>query len=97
MDHYTSNGQGAIGSISTYEQAIAAHHLASADPEVDGRLTGAEHEAKYSLDRAGSSTDTSPAEPVGEPETAVDEPAAEQAVPAQPELAVDTQGYETAS
>lgn len=31
------------------ERARALHHLASADPEIDGELTGEEHAAKYGL------------------------------------------------
>lgn len=55
VDHFTAEGEGAIGSITTVEQARAAHHLASADPEVDGKMTGPAHEELYSLDRAESS------------------------------------------
>lgn len=33
------------------ERARALHHLASADPEIDGELTAEEHAAKYGLGR----------------------------------------------
>ena len=94
-NHFTAEGEGTIGSITTYEDAVAAHHLATADPEVDGKMSGAEHETKYGLDRAGSSADPSLDRADVEPENAVDEPEAERAVPEQPERSVDTQGFET--
>lgn len=53
--HYTKEGEGRVGSISTPEEARAAHHLASADPEVDGLMTGPAHEEKYGLERADGS------------------------------------------
>lgn len=54
-EHYTQEHEGKVGSIHTAEEARKAHHLASADPERDGTLTGPAHEAKYGLERAGSS------------------------------------------
>lgn len=36
-------------------QARALHHLATADPERDGTLTGPAHEEKYGLERAKDS------------------------------------------
>ena len=54
-DHYTNEDEGKVGSIFTVEQARAAHHLASADPERDGLLTGPAHEERYGLKRAESS------------------------------------------
>ena len=53
--HETREGVGLIGSVHTVEGAHALHHLASADPEVDGKMTGPAHEAKYGLDRAENS------------------------------------------
>jgi hypothetical protein len=37
------------------EEARALHHLASADPERDGKMTGPAHEEKYGLERADHS------------------------------------------
>jgi hypothetical protein len=37
------------------EKARALHHLASADPEFDGTLTGPAHERKYGLEREAAS------------------------------------------
>lgn len=56
-DYYTQEGEGQVGSIHTVEQARAAHHLATADPEPerDGTMTGPAHEAKYGLERAEAS------------------------------------------
>jgi hypothetical protein len=56
-EHYTKEDEGKIGSITTVEQARAAHHLASADPEPerDGLMTGPAHEEKYGLERAEGS------------------------------------------
>jgi hypothetical protein len=51
-EHYTQEHEGKVGTIFTVEQARAAHHLATADPERDGTLTGAAHEEKYGLERA---------------------------------------------
>ena len=46
----------AEGSIAhTVEEARALHHLATADPERDGTLTGPAHEEKYGLERAADS------------------------------------------
>lgn len=39
----------------TIEEARALHHLATADPELDGTLTGPAHEEKYGLERADES------------------------------------------
>jgi hypothetical protein len=36
-------------------KARALHHLASADPEIDGTLTGPAHERKYGLEREAAS------------------------------------------
>ncbi len=55
MDHFTQEHEGKVGSITTAEQARAAHHLASADPERDGKITGPAHEEKYGLQRADAS------------------------------------------
>lgn len=58
MDHMTGEDEGKVGTIFTPEQARAAHHLASADPEPergDGLLTGPAHERKYGLERAQTS------------------------------------------
>lgn len=57
VDHYTAEDQGKVGSITTVEQARAAHHLASADPEVDGKMTGPDHEERYGLERAEASAE----------------------------------------
>ncbi|MGZ6838539.1 MAG: hypothetical protein ACXVGE_21965 [Blastococcus sp.] len=54
-EHMTKETEGKIGSIFTEEQARAAHHLATADPERDGVLTGPAHEEKYGLERAENS------------------------------------------
>jgi hypothetical protein len=54
-DHFTQESEGKIGSIQTAEDARKAHHLASADPERDGTLTGPAHEEKYGLERADHS------------------------------------------
>jgi hypothetical protein len=54
-EHYTKEGEGRVGSISTEAEARKAHHLASADPELDGLLTGPQHEAKYGLERESQS------------------------------------------
>lgn len=56
-EHYTQEHEGKVGSIHTVEQARAAHHLATADPELDGTLTGPAHEAKYGLERAEESAE----------------------------------------
>jgi hypothetical protein len=56
-DHYTQEHEGKVGSITTVEEARAAHHLATADPERDGTLTGPAHEAKYGLERAEHSAE----------------------------------------
>ena len=53
-DHYTSEAD--TGRLVPFGPGAAAearrlHHLASADPETDGTLTGAAHERKYALER----------------------------------------------
>lgn len=57
QDHFTKESEGKVGSITTPEEARAAHHLASADPEPerDGLMTGPAHEEKYGLERAADS------------------------------------------
>ena len=55
--HYTKEGEGQIGSIGTPGEARAAHHLATADPERDGLMTGPAHEEKYGLERAEGSAE----------------------------------------
>lgn len=57
-EHFTKETEGRVGSIHTVEDALKAHHLATADPEPergDGTLTGPAHEEKYGLDRAEES------------------------------------------
>jgi hypothetical protein len=56
-EHYTKESEGKIGSITTVEEARAAHRLATADPEPerDGLMTGPAHEEKYGLERAEES------------------------------------------
>lgn len=56
-EHYTKESEGKVGSITTVEEARAAHHLATADPEPerDGLMTGPAHEEKYGLERAADS------------------------------------------
>ncbi|MGZ4663715.1 MAG: hypothetical protein ACXV5Q_01345 [Frankiaceae bacterium] len=51
-DHFTAETEGKVGTILTPEDARKAHHLATADPERDGLLTGPAHEEKYGLERA---------------------------------------------
>jgi hypothetical protein len=51
-EHFTQEHEGKVGTIFTVEDARKAHHLASADPERDGTLTGPAHEEKYGLERA---------------------------------------------
>jgi hypothetical protein len=52
----TKEGAGALaGGPKTLEEARALHHLATADPELDGKLTGPAHEEKYGLERAADS------------------------------------------
>ena len=53
-EHFTKETEGKIGTIFTVEDAIKAHHLATADPEPerDGLMTGPAHEEKYGLERA---------------------------------------------
>lgn len=53
--HFTKETEALVGTIHTVEDAIKAHHLASADPEKDGTLTGPVHEEKYGLERAAGS------------------------------------------
>lgn len=54
-DHFTKDGEALVGQITTVDEAEKAHHLATADPEKDGVLTGPEHEEKYGLARAKAS------------------------------------------
>jgi hypothetical protein len=58
-EHYTQEHEGKVGTITTVEEARAAHHLATADPEPerDGLMTGPAHEEKYGLERAQHSAD----------------------------------------
>jgi hypothetical protein len=53
--HFTQENEGKVGTIFTVEDARKAHHLATADPERDGLMTGPAHEAKYGLERAEAS------------------------------------------
>ncbi|GAC1373721.1 MAG: hypothetical protein NVSMB4_00590 [Acidimicrobiales bacterium] len=53
-DHFTKDEE-AQRRINTVEDARRAHHLASADPELDGTMTGPAHEEKYGLERAEAS------------------------------------------
>jgi hypothetical protein len=53
--YFKKESEGKVGSIFTVEDARRAHHLATADPEVDGLMTGPAHEAKYGLERAKAS------------------------------------------
>lgn len=55
-DHLTAVPEDALVRFSgdtegAVERARALHHLASADPELDGELTAEEHAAKYGLGR----------------------------------------------
>ena len=56
-EHYTEEGTGFVDATGPdpIEEARKRHHLASADPERDGTMTGPAHEAKYGLDRAEES------------------------------------------
>jgi len=56
-DHYTHEGTGFVDATrpDAIEEARKRHHLATADPERDGLMTGPAHEAKYGLDRAEGS------------------------------------------
>jgi hypothetical protein len=56
-DHYTEEGTGFVNAMGPdpVEEARKRHHLASADPERDGTLTGPAHEEKYGLERAPES------------------------------------------
>lgn len=56
-DHYTEEGVGFVDATrpDAVVEARKRHHLASADPERDGTLTGPAHEEKYGLDRAEGS------------------------------------------
>lgn len=53
-EHFTKESEGKVGTIFTVEDALKAHHLATADPEPerDGLMTGPAHEKKYGLERA---------------------------------------------
>ena len=55
-DYETKEGVG-VGGAATVEEARRLHHLATADPELDGLLTGPAHEAKYGLERADHSAE----------------------------------------
>lgn len=57
VEHFVREVEGKVGTILTTADARAAHHLASADPELDGLLTGPAHEAKYLLERAEASAE----------------------------------------
>lgn len=54
-DYFRKEGEGLIGTVRTVEDALRAHHLATADPERDGVMTGPAHEEKYGLERAAAS------------------------------------------
>lgn len=56
-DHYTHEGTGFVDATqpNAVEEARKRHHLASADPDREGTLTGTAHEEKYSLERAPES------------------------------------------
>jgi hypothetical protein len=57
-DHYTAESDNGFVDATlpnAVEEARRKHHLASADPDIDGTLTGPAHEAKYGLERAESS------------------------------------------
>lgn len=58
-EHFTKENEGKVGTIETVEDAIKAHHLATADPEPerDGLMTGPAHEEKYGLERAERSAE----------------------------------------
>lgn len=58
-EHFTKETEGRIGSVETVEDAVKAHHLATADPEPerDGLMTGPAHERKYGLERAEGSAE----------------------------------------
>lgn len=55
--YFKKESEGKVGSIFTVEDARKAHHLATADPEVDGLMTGPAHERKYGLERAKASAE----------------------------------------
>jgi hypothetical protein len=51
-DFETREGVGTNASGATsVEEARSLHHLATADPELDGKMTGPAHEEKYGLER----------------------------------------------
>jgi hypothetical protein len=57
-EYETKEGVGVVsGGAATVEEARRLHHLATADPELDGTLTGPAHEAKYGLERADHSAE----------------------------------------
>jgi hypothetical protein len=58
-EHFTKESEGRVGSVQTYEDAVRAHHLATADPEPerDGLMTGPSHEKKYNLEREADSAE----------------------------------------
>lgn len=56
MSHETKEGVGTVGGgARSVEEARRLHHLATADPELDGKMTGPAHEEKYGLERAENS------------------------------------------
>jgi hypothetical protein len=77
-EHFTNEDDGKVANIVTVEDARKAHHLATADPEKDGLLTGPEHEEKYGLERAEASRAqwdaVHPPETDGEAAEVADEP-----------------------
>jgi len=55
-DYETAEGVGQVGGgVQTVEEARRLHHLASADPERDGAMTGPAHEKLYGLEREAES------------------------------------------
>lgn len=57
-DHYTKiadEGTQVQDGPDAVAEARRLHHLATADPEFDGKMTGPAHEVKYSLERADDS------------------------------------------
>ena len=55
-DYETAEGVGRIGGgVQTVEEARRLHHLATADPERDGQMTGPAHEKLYGLEREAES------------------------------------------
>lgn len=55
-DHYTEEGTGfVLAGPNEIEEARKRHHLATADPDLEGTMTGPAHEKKYGLERAAES------------------------------------------